>query len=146
MVPDQGRIVVNQLASWRSVYSRFTVHLFKDEDGTPDNTRTVANFTECDFPGYAALGGSTGVAWGDASINLDDKAESQSGELTWTASDLMSEPQTIKGMYILVRIDDESEDRMLWFERISPTVTLALPGEQFQRIIDLQATDDASLD
>lgn len=134
MVPKEGRVVVAMLATFLKWASRFRVRLAKAIGAGADQDLVLASFTECDFDGYAYI---DNPLFPTPTINGDDRAETLSPLLTWTAGAGITS-QTIKAVYVEMETMDASF-YLLWFQRLSPSVTLAAPGEVFQRKIDILA-------
>lgn len=141
MIVDEGRIAVHKVITMQDTVQHLKARLAKAQSGTPDETATLATFTECDFTGYGAI---IDPAWDVPTINGSGQAEGKSALLTYTAGALGS-PQTIIAMYLEIVLVTAGS-KLLWFKEVSPTVTLALMGEVFSRYIDLFVDDIASLD
>lgn len=65
-------------------------------DYTPIGTSVYADFTEADFDGYALVSVTDFSA---ASLNVDNKAQSEAGLITWTMTGAVT-PNTVYGVFI----------------------------------------------
>jgi len=63
---------------------------------TPADGDDVTDYTECTFPGYAAIGMST---WSAAALNADGKAETSEVTQTFTGGAIIT-PQNIYGIFV----------------------------------------------
>ena len=113
-----------------------TYRLFKNNH-TVDEDSDLADFTESDFTGYAAL---SGVAEPAVTVNVDDEANSLGNTLTWTASADLTPPQQAFGMY--VTFEDHVGDTRLFFAwNFSSPTTLAFNGDKVEKKVDWYCRD-----
>lgn len=131
MVPEVGEILIANLIRARGVL--VNARLAKVDIPLIGSTAVLGDFTECDFDGYAAIPLDD---FPTPTINVDDAAEMVSPLKTWTAGMAISGPQTIYFVYVTCGDPMAADaDELLFFERLTPSVTLANPGEVFQRFV-----------
>ncbi len=93
----------------------------------------AADFTECDFDGYAAVQNPT---IDDPTINGSNQGKMVTPTLTWTAGSGISGAQTAKAIYFMS--DTEvitGVDKLMWWQELDPWVTVASEGEEINQII-----------
>ena len=129
MVTKEGRLAVLKLLTDQDQISDLKIRLAKTIGYGGDADLELADFTECDFDGYAEVSSPTFSA---PAINGDDRGDAVTDDLTWTAGAGLAAPQTIVGVYVVIDFVGIGE-RLYFFKRVSPTVTLANPGEEFVR-------------
>lgn len=139
MVPKQARLNILDLL-FAIGRSSFTIRLCKNDPAPDDEDIELADLTECDFDGYAA---QTPV-WGASTLDVDDVAYAETGVLEFTAGAGIAAPQTIYGVYA-TKIDTVGGGLplLVWFHRLTSTVTLVNPGEKFRRICTTRDTNYA---
>lgn len=137
MVPHEGRLAALRLLLKIDELTNLRVRLAKTIAAGPDDELELSDFTECDFDGYAE---KVNPVFDAPAINGTEDGESLSELLTWTAGAGLAAPQTIVGVYMVYDFD-VATDRLLWFARVSPTVTLANPAEVFERKIKFLSND-----
>lgn len=120
--------------------NQISIKLCKNNPAPADADVVLADLTQCDFDGYAALV----PVWGAPALDGGNVAWSETGVLEWTAGVGLAGPQTIYGVYATI-VDPLGGlvVRMLWFDRLVATVTLAAPGQKFRRICTMQCTNYA---
>lgn len=129
MVPKVGReAILDLMLNMGLVTIKF--RLAQEDPGVAIANLTLADIDECDFPGYAPLTPTFPTAGLDGS----NRGETLSTLMTWTAGAIV-DPQTIFVIYMTYKHGADPE-RLVWAFYLSPTVTLAAPGEQFLRKVD----------
>lgn len=114
------------------------IHLAKTEVVGELAAIGLADMEEADFVGYSPI---TPAVFGDPEIDEDGVASIKTAILTWTAGAIVA-PQTIRGVYVTTTNPaNDGEPELLFFENITPTVTLASAGEEFKRIVRLKDTN-----
>ncbi len=98
--------------------------------GAPEDV-VVGDFTECTFPGYAEI---TDPIFGTATLDGSDRGESVSPLLVWTAGAIVT-PETAVAIYCFCNSPYGPLTGLLWWAQISPSVTVANPGESISRIV-----------
>jgi hypothetical protein len=83
------------LGEWLLVPSGPAIAHLYDNAIVFDRTQVLADYNESSFVGYAAVGP---ITWPAPSINLEGKAESDSGALTWTFT-AGAGTAVVRGMY-----------------------------------------------
>lgn len=144
MWTKQGRVsMCETFFNIRQVNSVVARLAYDFPSGTPDEDLVYGDLDECDFDGYIyqALFPHT-VA---PAINGGGQAEGTSALLTWTAGGGIAAPQTIKVVWLDALMSDGSHS-LMWLKKLASTVTLANPGETFQRYLNLFTDDIAALD
>lgn len=141
MWTKEGRLSTHEIMTKQKTFNHLKVRLAKALTGTADADKTLADITECDFPGYAEI---ADPAWDAPALNGSDQAEGKSTLLTWTAGTIVT-PQTILAVY-LVFVDTFAVEKLLWIKQLSPTVTIGATGEVFERYVDLFVDDIAAYD
>lgn len=137
MVPKQSRLLVMNIVRGSSLHIP-TIRLAKAAPIPAADDVVLADLTECDFDGYSVQNPS----WGAPSLDGAFIGSMNSGLLSWTAGALLAAPQTIFAIYITYPDPtDFSIEKLLDWQAISPTVTLANPGEVFQRTYILRDTN-----
>jgi len=146
MWTKEGRIAVHKMCTMQETNADIFIGLLKTIDSTPDADQNFAglgtHMVECNFPGYGQI---ANPSWTAPTINGSDQAEGQSSLLTWTASSGSPLPQTIVAVFVIIEMASGAH-YLSWLKRISPTVTIGAPGEQYQIFIDLFADDISALD
>lgn len=87
--------LVELLQEHKAFLNTCTLRLYQN-DYDPIPTSTVANFTQANFTGYAAIAVNT---WGDAFLNGDGYAQIEEVARTFTCTGALT-PNTIYGYYI----------------------------------------------
>lgn len=146
MWTKEGRLAVHRFTTGQLSLAQVSIMLALSVNSTPDAdlqyTSIGTNFVESTFNGYARIVSPT---WNTPTINGSGQAEGQSSLLTWTAGSGLLGPQTIAAIMYLME-DSLSNVYLAWLKRLSPTVTLGSPGEQYNAYIDLFTDDIAALD
>lgn len=96
----------------------------------------LGDFTECDFDGYSA---ATVHSFAAAALDGTFRAESLSALYQWTAGAAIV-AQNIKAIYFTIETFGPTY-HLFWCAKVSPFVTLSVPGEKFKRKIDFYLTD-----
>lgn len=138
MVPKEGRLVVAELV--RALGTNLKARLAQADALPADADVTLGDIVECDFDGYAAINLDDFPA---ATIDGGDNAAMLSPLKTWTAGAGITGPQTIFMLYVTAFNTSTLATKLLFFERLSPTVTLAAVGETFQRYVRWRDTNYA---
>lgn len=140
MWTKEGRIATHRVMTKTVDIDSVAMRLAKGIPGGSEEDWEYGDMDECDFDGYGAL---TGAPWDVPVINGSEQAEGKSALMTWTAGSLVSS-QTILAMYFTAELSDTTEV-ILWAKLLDPSVTLAVPGEVFQRYVNLFVDDIAGL-
>lgn len=77
-VPNDGALSV--LGEWLAIPAGPALAHLYDNNVIFDRTKVLADYNEASFVGYSSVGP---LSWPAPSINLDGKAESDSGPLAW---------------------------------------------------------------
>lgn len=140
MVPKEGRVnVIEGLLKNSDTFISKKYCLAQDIAAIDDADVTLADITECDFDGYARVENPTII---DSGLNGDNRGFILTDKLDYVAGAGIASPQTIVGVYLL--IDYDHTDRLVWFQRITPTVTLANPDELYETAVRM-LTDDLGI-
>lgn len=124
-IPNEGELELLDkcLKDTLSVDENYIMKLYQN-DHTPANSDTAADYTEATFAGYSAKP-LTRAGWGIASTNDSGLAQSTySVEQSWTCTD---SSQIIYGYYVL----GATSGKVLWAEKFDITRTLAV-GDQLK--------------
>lgn len=137
MVPKQSRLLLLNVIRGAGLNVP-RARLAKVAPIPADADCVLADFTECDFDGY----GSQTPPWGAPALDGGFVAYMQTGLVVWTAGALIAAPQTIYAVYVTY-LDPTAGDTetLLFFERLTPTVTLVNPGETLTRTLKFGDTN-----
>lgn len=137
MFPDEG--VLNILAYiLASGDIDLKYRLFKTNITIDANT-VLADFTECDFDGYAPLDSVTEPA---VTVNGSHEANSIGDLLTWTCTATMTPPQQAWGMYVTFT-DLGTHDALLMAWTFDAPISIAFSGDQVKKKVNWYAKDFA---
>lgn len=137
MVPKQSRILVMNTIRGAG-FNVPTIRLAKAAPVPAAADVVLADFVECDFDGYTALN----PMWAAPALDGAFIANMQSLLMTWTAGIALAAPQTIFAAYLAIPDPTAGgAETLLDWQAITPTVTLALPGEVFSRTYVLRDTN-----
>lgn len=137
MVPKQARLLVLNILRGAALNVP-KVRLAKAAPAPADEDCVLADFTEADFDGYAAQN----PPWGAPALDGSFIGNMVTGVVTFTAGGALAGPQTIHAVYVTYPDPtDAGTEKLLFFERLSPTVTVSNPGEEVARIIKMSDTN-----
>lgn len=119
VVPNAGKKKLLELAVKETSPENFSLRLFKN-DYTPVAGSVAGDFTVADFTGYANAT-LTRASWGSATT-ADPSVIAYAAQ-TFTMSG--GSAQTIYGYYVV----GATSGTILWAERFSSAITLALTGD-----------------
>jgi len=97
------------------------LHLYKN-DTSPTVLSTLANFDECDFPGYTAAP----LAFGPAVIVATDHAELEADAIVFTCNADPGPAQRVFGIYIL----DSTDTELIFAERLDRRFFMRLANDK----------------
>lgn len=99
-----------------------TLRLYSNNH-TPADADTVGDYTECTFPGYAAI---SLTGWSGAALNGSNKAETVLGPQTFTGGSIVT-PEDIYGIFV-TDVDGDLIDA-----EINPAgvVSMSLAGQTY---------------
>jgi hypothetical protein len=89
----------------------------------PADGDTAGSYTECTFPGYAAL---TLTTWSAAALDGSNKASTAVSIQTWTAGSIVT-PQNVYGIYVTTSAG------VLLYAELNPggVVSISTPGQTY---------------
>lgn len=108
-----------------------TYRLFKNNHTVTKNS-VLADFTESDFEGYAP---KAAVEEPDATVNVDDEAQSLGDEVMWEADDDTDPPQQAFGVYVTFTGADAASKLLMAFNFDDPQ-TVAFLGDKVKVKVD----------
>lgn len=133
MLTIKGReLILDFLMLNKSQIAPPAVRLAQAFSGSDEAHADLADFTECDFGGYADYGLTTMPS---ALPNGSDQAETDTPTLTWTADGTGTLPQTIVAVYVVVK-DSTSAVTVVFVWLLATPVVINSAGDTFQRVID----------
>lgn len=132
MMPNEGKLtLLSQMVQQMSGYNTF--RLAKSLPSPDPADLVLSDMDEADFDGYAA---QNSIAFSNPILNGDNRGESESITITWTAGAGISGAQTIYGMYVTCNTIGVVERLWLWIP-FTATITLSAPGQQVQKKLKL---------
>lgn len=136
MVPKDSRkyLLDHVVGAGRNLVS---IRLVKADPSPDDEDIVLGDLAECDFAGYAAQT----PTWGASTLDGAFVASAETGVLEWEAGLALGSPQTIYGVYAILSVG--GTDRLIWWDRLDASVTLALAGQKFRRACKMQDTNYA---
>lgn len=140
MVPEEGRMAALMALLQINGVNSWSVRLAKAKAAVADDLVALSDLTECDFDGYAEV---FDPAFDGPAINGDHQGQSRTDLLVWTAGAGIASPQTIVAVYVVFNFAHVGEQLLMWIP-VSPTVTLAAPGEEYSRAVRI-LTDDLGI-
>jgi hypothetical protein len=124
-IPDQAKLNWFRLQATQ-LMGNTAVRLFAN-DLTITEATTLADITQCTFPGYAP---AAPPGWSFAAINAQGLAVSVTADLLWTRG-AGGSPQTIYGIY-LTWVDGVT-NKLLWVEKNKIPFTMDVAGRAYRR-------------
>jgi hypothetical protein len=137
MVPKQSRILVMNILRG-ATHDAITVRLAKTAPVPADADLVLSDFDECNFAGYVPQN----PVWGAPALDGSFVAYMVTGTVAFVAGGGLLAPQTICAVYCTYNDPtDGGTEKLLFCERLAPTVTLAAPGETFSKILKMGDTN-----
>jgi hypothetical protein len=131
MITKEGRkILLNYCFGDRYSLSDIQYGLATNVPGGDASDVEMADLTECDFVGYARIE-NPGVP--DADLDGSNRGRIIVPTLTWTAGSLIAD-QTIRSVFVYFDSVTPANTGLVWWEAISPSVTLTEALQEFSRI------------
>jgi len=97
----------------------------------------LADLVEATFPGYVGIPANT-LTWPDPAINVDGEAESDGPLMEWEATSDPASPETIRGLYVVVKDNLAVESLYLAYSFPDPTV-ITVTGDQVAKRLNFFA-------
>ncbi len=131
--PTPGEALIAELTDPGSL---IVAHLAKAVSADPDDTVALTNFTECDFPGYAAV---TITDYEDVDPGNPDVAQIVSAQLHFEASDAITDPQQAVAVYY-TQPDGSGHTRLVDVGFFESDFAFVNPGDALERQLRVQRT------
>lgn len=126
MIPDQATVDILRTVLFHASLNA-QIRLCQVDVGVMDADVTLADLTECDFPGYAPIAASSLPA---PALNDSEEAETDSASLVWTAAAGVT-TQVAYSVYVTF-LDDSGTECLLSFDRFTFPQEVDNPGDNMR--------------